>query len=300
MFKKIKKQNGERFAKVIRDHHNGILEVPDILAIVKHAGREPADAQAILPYLLTLLNTEEVEETVVADPYELLEQAGYHAEHADTLEKQNAIRKYFESDEELCTFNDSSRYQHYHMVNCVRHDVDSIRREDFRGEETRQDAYGTSVISIQMAKKGGYISIKNRYNHKVANCDNTFNSNPDNIIAGLSEALQKEFGISFSATSAVPEGFVLVGKQVVKQNYEINGMVFGDHCIVKNGELEELKPPLYLFDEFTFDERTKTFSCPEGITDSFPEAFNNAYGGSPTVYVKKHCIYDGDIMLVGV
>jgi len=300
MYKKVKKQNGERFAKVLRGYHNGIFEIPDILPIVKHAGRSPEDAEALLPYLMTLLNEDEVEEAAAQNPYELLEKAGYHAEYADTLEKQNAIRKHFTSGEELCTFNDSSRFQNYHIVNCVRHDVEDIKREDFLGKEERQDAYGTSVISIQMAKKGGYISIKNRYNHKVANCDNTFKSNPDNIITGLSEALQEEFGISFSATSSVPDGYVLCGRNIVKQNYEISGIIYGDHCVVKNGTLTELEDPEYLFDYFIFDARTKTFSCDDGITDSFPETFNNAYGGSPTVYVKNHCIYDGDLMLVGV
>jgi len=132
MYKKVKKQNGERFAKVLRGYHNGIFEIPDILPIVKHAGNSPEDAEALLPYLMTLLNEDEVEEAPPQNPYELLEKAGYHAEYADTLKKQNSIKKHFTSGEELCTFNDSSRFKNYHIVNCVRHDVEDINRGDFR------------------------------------------------------------------------------------------------------------------------------------------------------------------------
>ena len=40
VFERIKKQNGERFAKAIRAYDNGIFDIPDIVDIVKYAGRE--------------------------------------------------------------------------------------------------------------------------------------------------------------------------------------------------------------------------------------------------------------------
>lgn len=39
MYDIIKKQNGERFAKAIRNYDNGIFDVPNIDKIVKYAGR---------------------------------------------------------------------------------------------------------------------------------------------------------------------------------------------------------------------------------------------------------------------
>ena len=188
MYKKIKKQNGEKFAQRLRDFHNGIMEIPDLDVILRHAGR---DAAPLLPYLLTLLATDddpEPEPEAIGSPFELLEQAGYKAFHADTLEKQNSIKTYYKKGELLCTFNDSARYQKYHIVHAIKNDVDNIRREAFNGKEESQDDYGTSVISIQMNKQGGFISIKNRYNHSVDGCDHTFDSNPDNIITVLSAA----------------------------------------------------------------------------------------------------------------
>ena len=302
MFNKIKKQNGERFSKAIRGYHNGIFEIPNLLSIVKHAGHGREDAEAVIPYLMTLLTRRDEKEEKVEDPFELLKRAGYEAYHADTLDKQNSIRKYFASGEELCTFNDSTRFKNYYIVNCVHKDVDSVTREDFRGNEKRQDAYGTSVISIQMSKNGGFISIKNRYNHVVPNCDNTFQSNPDNIIEGLSKALQEHFNVAFEATHNLPDNYVLAGEQAVKVNMEVDGVNIGDHCYVHNGSLVEMIEHEYLFDYFVFSAKTKTMRMIEGVSveDSFPEDFNRVYGGRKSLYVKKHCVYDEDIMLIGV
>ena len=76
MYKKIKKQNGERFAQAIRAHHNGIFEIPELDKILRHAGR---DAEPLLPYLTSLLikNDDEAEvETKPEDPFILLDKAG--------------------------------------------------------------------------------------------------------------------------------------------------------------------------------------------------------------------------------
>ena len=40
MYQKIKKQNGEKFAQVIRNFHNGIFEIPEIDVMLRHAGRD--------------------------------------------------------------------------------------------------------------------------------------------------------------------------------------------------------------------------------------------------------------------
>ena len=51
MYDIIKKQNGEHFAKAIRNYDNGIFDIPNIDKIVKYAGR---DAEPILNYLISL------------------------------------------------------------------------------------------------------------------------------------------------------------------------------------------------------------------------------------------------------
>lgn len=118
MYKKIKQQNGEAFAQALRAYHNGIFEIPGIDVIVRHAGD---DAAPLLPYLMSLLSSnDDAPAPAVQDPFALLAEAGYDAFHADTLQKQNSIRNYFQPGELLCTFNDSARYKEYHIVHAVK------------------------------------------------------------------------------------------------------------------------------------------------------------------------------------
>ena len=304
MYNKLKKQNGEKFAQTVRNFHNGILEIPEIDKILRYAGRGADNAQELLPYLMSLLavNDDVVAPAVPQNPFELLEKAGYDAFYADTLEKQNSIKKYFKPGELLCTFNDSARYKNYHMVHAVKKNVDSILRKDFNGKEKRQDEYGTSVISIQMLKDGGFISIKNRYNHAVAGCDNTFNSNPDNIIAGLSAGLKDHFNVDFIPGSHVPEGFTLMNGQVFKYHTERRNIYYGDNAWAKDGEIHAVNKGAGdgLFDGFLFDNKSKTLKkIDPDLSDSFADDFNRDYGGNPNLSVKNGNLMLKDDVLIG-
>jgi len=251
-FDLIKKQNGEAFAKAIHSYDNGIFDVPGIVDIVKYAGRE---AEPIMEYLVSLKNIAIKENGEIRSAEELLSEAGYNAYYADTLEKQNAIAPYFQKGEKLCTFGDNTRYQKYYIINAVRKDVDEIKREDFP-EPKREDRYGTSVLSIQILKEGGFISIKNRYNHAVMNPDNTFSSNPDNIIQGLSEALKKQFNVDFSSqkNANVPEGYTVLNNRVFKYHREVLNTYFGDSFWIKDGKVHELNKDYQIMcDTFVLD-----------------------------------------------
>ena len=308
MYKKIKKQNGEKFAQTLRNFHNGILEIEGLDTILRHAGRGREDAKSLLPYLMSLLAANDnmsadTPAPAPGDPFALLDQAGYEAFHADTLEKQNSIKRYFKKDELLCTFNDSARYKRYHMVHAIKKDVDQIRRKDFTGREKREDAYGTSVISIQMLKSGGFISIKNRYNHTVSGCDNTFGSNPDNIIQGLSAALKDHFNVEFVATkSPLPENFTLIGNQVFKYHQEFNNIYYGDQVWARNGTNHTVDKSAgdALVEGFLFDNKTRTLQkIDPGFIDSFADDFNRDYGGNSGLHVKNGDLYLDDELLVG-
>ena len=90
MFDIIKKQNGERFAKAIRSFDGGIFDIPNIDEILKYADKNP---KPILKYLSSLKGILIQDDGVKRDPFTLLYKAGYSAEYADTLEKQNDIEK---------------------------------------------------------------------------------------------------------------------------------------------------------------------------------------------------------------
>ena len=66
MYDIIKKQNGERFAKAIRNYDNGIFDIPNIDKIVKYAGR---DAEPIMQYLISLKNIKIVETGNPQNPF---------------------------------------------------------------------------------------------------------------------------------------------------------------------------------------------------------------------------------------
>ncbi len=206
-------------------------------------------------------------------------------------------------DEVLCTFSDSARHKNYHIVHAVKKNVQDIKRADFKGEEQREDAYGTSVISIQMLKQGGFISIKNRYNHAVAGCDNTFNSNPDNIIQGLSAALKDKFKVDFSASkNPLPDGYVVIYGRIVKYHTELNNIYYGDGFWVKNGFVNEVNRAAgdVMFDYFIFENKTKTLKkIDPNLRDSFADDFNRDYGGNKGLYIKGGNLMLGDDVLIG-
>lgn len=299
VYKKLKRQNGEAFAKEIRKECPIALEDDRILSIVKHAGKNPDDVKTLSKIIHGLLS-EKTESHVKAEcPLELLDKAGYNAYIVTDKESQNRIEKYFIESEKLCTFS-SDRYKNYHIINAVKKNVDEIKRENFKTPE-RQDEYGTSVISIQC--RDGFISIKNRYNHSVNNCDSTFGNNPDNIIEGLKAAIERKFEINLGKSNCdAIENFIIVDNKLFKTVSEINGIYYGYTAVVANGRIVELEDHEYLYEYFIFDLKTKMLRLFDvTIRDSFPEDFNRCYGGRKSLRVDSDGnLMDGDKLLFGV
>lgn len=274
IYEQIKKQNGEGFAKTIRNYDNGVFDIPRVVDIVKYAGRR---AEPILPYLISLKNIKIKTGTLLETPESLLSKAGYNTYYVSNLNEQNLIQPYFAKGEALCTFNDPYRYLNYHIIHAVKKNVDQIKRSDFPNPK-REDAYATSVISIQILKTGGFISIKNRYNHAVENCDNTFNSNPDNIIYGLSEALKKRFNVDFSSQRVVlPKDYIVLKEKIIHYQTEHNNVYIGDRFYVKDGKIYDLNPDFQLMIEgmFVLDLKEKRLFNPADFFDPFVDILNN-------------------------
>lgn len=235
MYDIIKKQNGEAFAQGIRRFDSGLFDVENLDKIVRYAGRNPIP---ILGFLESFKGVEIEDVETDKSPFELLKMVGYDAFVADTLTKQNSIERYFADGEELCTFDDFKRFENYYIIHCIKEGAGNLNRADFKGQEEREDEYGISVISIQILKTGGFISIKNRYNHSVDSPDNTFYSNPDNIIKGLSSALKKYFKVDFASTKvAIPNGYTYQNGCVYHYYFEKNNAYFGDDFCLYDGGL---------------------------------------------------------------
>jgi len=225
---------------------------------------------------------EEVEETTKS-VRELLSEAGYDFFECNTEEEIQSFRKYYKEEEELCTFS-NNRLNNCHVFWAVKKNVDEIKREDFKNPK-RQDQYGTSVISIQFAKNSNNtLSIKNRYNHTVNNPDATFSNNLDNIIPGLANAFEKEFGFNInkngSSNFELPN-YVQVDKKFYKYNYEIDNIYYcPNNIIIDNFEAKKYDKEKYIImDYFTLDLVNKKMTINENSPsikeDSFIDEFND-------------------------
>ena len=221
VFDKIKKHNGERVAHVIRDA--GLLYLPDIESLLEFAGNNPEQIKTLLPTIEEKYNIKSKLIYSDKNPFQLLDTAGYDSFYVTSFEQQNSIAKYFRDDEKLCTFQDSTRFRDNYMIHAIKRGANKIKPAD---DPKREDEYGTSVISIQINKRTGYLSIKNRYNHTVSCPDATFYNNPDNIIPGLTLSLANYFGVILNV-AGMPDHFTMLNGKIMKYQHEIRGRLYG-------------------------------------------------------------------------
>ena len=273
VFKNIKKHRGERFAKILREAE--LLDVPNIEHILEFARLE--DLEKLIPIIRSKCKIMSVSRyNTDKNPLELLREAGYDAFVVETKKQKDSIKKYYRSGEELCTFGDPERHKNFYIIHAVKRGADKIKPSS---TPEREDEYGTSVISIQIAKGGGFISIKNRYNHTVNNPDATFGNNPDNIIPGLTNSLRKFFNVEFNVSSVeMPFGYVWVNDQLVWYYFEQDNIYFGDDYYFIGSTITRLnKAHEIMFEGMIYNAKNKTITSPiknYPTVAVFAEAFN--------------------------
>lgn len=260
VYKKLKEHRGERFARKLRDAD--LLDIPNIEHILEFANLE--DLDALIPvvrsrYKILSLSKYEAKK----DPIQLLNEAGYDAFVVQNEKQKNSIEKYFRPNEKLCTFKDPYRHINFYIIHAVKRGAAKIKPSQ---NPEREDEYGTSVISIQIAKSGGFISIKNRYNHTVNNPDSTFHNNPDNIILGLTNSLQQYFNVKFNVSVSevnLPDNYVSINDQLVRYDLELDGILFGSSYYIKNGILTKLNTDREtMIDHMIYNSKDKTITSP--------------------------------------
>jgi hypothetical protein len=257
LFNNVKKKRGETFARLL--YTEQILDVPNILHILEFSGNNPNEIKTLAKIIRSRYkNKDEPVYHTDKKPLELLNEAGYDAFVVKNLEQQNSITKYFRPGEELCTFRDKDRYKNYYIIHAIKRGAENIQPAV---HPQREDEYGTSVISIQIAKEGGFISIKNRYNHHVNNPDATFNNNPDNIIHGLSESLKKYFNVDFNVSEQeFPDNFQMVDDQMVRYNYESGNVYIGSDYYFSGNSITKInKDYEIIIDCSVLDTKTGKF-----------------------------------------
>ena len=281
----IKKHYGEEMAHLCRSLFPKVLENEWVLpkSLYDHFPNKRTLGSDIVnqnrvrefqDYISSFINVETKNRYIDSNltAKELLDKAGYILYPECKSEKDiQFFRKYYKKGELLCTFW-TDRLKDARVWFAVKKDVDMIKREDFK-EPKRQDEYGTSVISIQFSKYN-FLSIKNRYNHTVNNPDNTFNSDLDNIIPGLADAFERDYGVRDAVQNrALFEliGYVLADGKYYKYNHEINGIYYcDDNVIIQNYRVKKLPQHKMLVDYFVFDFKNNTVQLIDNrIKDSF-------------------------------
>lgn len=171
-----------------------------------------------------------IRETTQEEIIEDFMKAGYDTVIFDDKEKIAECEKYYASGERICTYNNlSGRMSQYHMLVAIKKDIDKIQRSK---HPQREDEYGTSILNIQIAKNGSHMSIKNRYNHTVDECDSTLNNNLDLLVQGLQAKVLGYYGIAFlNKKKSYYKNIVNINGIYLKYSVEVDNVYFGDFVL---------------------------------------------------------------------
>lgn len=295
--KYLKKHYGENFAHLCRESFSTILENEGLLSklisdhfapthslyqdIIRSGVQD--DFKSFIYSLVTVENRDVPVEREKLSPKELLDKAGYILyDECTTEEDIQSFKKYYVQGEELCTFR-GHRLDNCRVWFAVKKNVADIKREHFT-RPTRQDEYGTSVISIQFSKgEKSTLSIKNRYNHSVDNPDATFVNNLDNIIFGLTDAFVNTYHIdlvNFGLEDLGIEPYVLDQEgKYYRYNFERDNIYYceGNVVIENDKAITYDKDRYVLAENYIIDQKEKTVT-PYEKDLAPPDAFVESIG----------------------
>lgn len=176
-----------------------------------------------------------IRETTKEEIIEDFKKAGYDTVIFDDEEKIAECKKYYAAGEVICTYNNlSGRMSQYHMLVAIKKDIDKIQRSK---TPQREDEYGTSILNIQIAKNGSHMSIKNRYNHTVSECDSTLNNNLDLLVPGLQAKVLGYYNIaSLNKNKNYYKNIAKINGVYLKYVTEVENVYFGNFVLdSKNG-----------------------------------------------------------------
>ena len=304
----IKKYYGEKMMHLCRKNFSTILETPGLLPNILLSSFYPSRylyedivdgylddfIQLVISRELSITKKGKVELLdTEKSPKELLDEAGYNFFECHKEEEIQEFKKYYQKDEELCTFRGGRLAQCY-VFFAVSKNIDSIKRKDYPNPR-RDDKYGTSIMSIQFTRtKPNTLSIKNRYNHTVNNPDATYSNNLEKIIPGLTKAFEKYYNLVQSNEPGefdVPTYIKASDNLFYKYNFEINNTYYcPDNIIIENFNPQKLAKERYiLMENYILDLKEKTIkNCLKDSRDSFPDTIKNIKNISVTTNKDTH------------
>ena len=304
----IKKYYGEKMMHLCRKNFSTILETPGLLSNIllstfypsRYLYEDIVDGylddfiQLVISRELSITKKGKVELLdTEKSPKELLDEAGYNFFECHKEEEIQEFKKYYQKDEELCTFRGGRLAQCY-VFFAVSKNIDSIKRKDYPNPR-RDDKYGTSIMSIQFTRtKPNTLSIKNRYNHTVNNPDATYSNNLEKIIPGLTKAFEKYYNLVQSNEPGefdVPTYIKASDNLFYKYNFEINNTYYcPDNIIIENFKPQKLAKERYiLMENYILDLKEKTIkNYFKDSRDSFLDTIKNIKNISVTTNKDTH------------
>ncbi len=304
----IKKYYGEKMMHLCRKNFSTILETPGLLPNIllstfypsRYLYEDIVDGylddfiQLVISRELSITKKGKVELLdTEKSPKELLDEAGYNFFECHKEEEIQEFKKYYQKDEELCTFRGGRLAQCY-VFFAVSKNIDSIKRKDYPNPR-RDDKYGTSIMSIQFTRtKPNTLSIKNRYNHTVNNPDATYSNNLEKIIPGLTKAFEKYYNLIQSNEPGefdVPTYIKASDNLFYKYNFEINNTYYcHDNIIIENFKPQKLAKERYiLMENYILDLKEKTIkNYFKDSRDSFLDTIKNIKNISVTTNKDTH------------
>lgn len=277
--KLIKKYYGEDFMHLCRSMFPTILEKEGLLFDTLYKKIAPTkrlyddvkgDVETFVDYVFSLVGIDNVGNNepltqVNKTPEQLFDEKGYILfPECQTEQDILEFEKYYARGEEICTFR-GGRLELCRVWFAVKKDVDQIKRQNFTRPQ-RQDEYGTSVISLQFTRSArAELSIKNRYNHTVANPDATFSNCLENIAEGLTNAFKTTYGINLRRSST-PQVLEMANYVMDKNgryhryNVNVGGVYYCDgNKIIDFGVARVLDKDKYiLMENYVVDLQQKT------------------------------------------
>ena len=217
---------------------------------------------------------------------EILDGLGYELIETKSKAEYLPLKKYYAKGEQLCKLNAYDACKRYgRLFWFVVKDIDDVRREDY-AKPSRQDKYSTSLLSVAISKDLKNVAqICSRYNHTVSGCDNVYNSNLDNIAEGLTDAFNRDFGLSLKKGKSIElVGFYVHGGKYCYYSHEINGHKISENCI--DGEL--YNPDTHLiFDNYILDIKSRKIRTIDKSVDAFVDEVQKLLDKGYKIVVKR-------------
>lgn len=260
----VKKKIGDDLFNFLSRNFSGdfIMEnLPSVFGDIKECRKiRESDFQKVKTLLNELLeDNKETQASKIPTATSILDKLGYNLIETKTEKEYHKFKKYYASGEKLCKFGKYDASQRYsRLFWLVKKDIDQIKRNDFNNPK-KNDTYSTSLLSVAVSKDGHNIAqICSRYNHEVSGCDNVFNSNLDNLAAGLTDAFNKEFNLSLKQGKKIElKGFYVHNGKYHYYSHEISGHKISDTCI--DGVRYDSNTTL-IFDNYILDLKQRKIS----------------------------------------